>query len=742
MHAKVRDHKKQLVWRPGAVCLLMVFFCLAFLIPVTGSLCAQSASGGAADTMGGAADMTAGAADTSDQSDILSGVTSYQGRPLIRGWSGYLSGSSSSDVAEVFFYSDGYFLKPATVYDEHLASMSLCLAGSAMASNDGGRINYKNKSKNIRALLDRIGCTDICVNTDFTVKPGEDTIGVCIARKTIRTDEGDYTLIPIGIRGAGYENEWLGNMKVGDTGDANGFRSATDRAKQAVDEYIKNYDIDTDRVKFWIAGFSRAGAVADMLTAALTDDYDPSGANVYGYSFATPQGAYEKERSYPNSHCSVSSSDVVPKVVPSYMGFSHYGDETVLRDEGKGFQAYRMSVDTFNAIFVEVPQNIYYTPIDTRFSSQDEFTDELIEALRATVAPDRQTFTQKPIEGGPTLEEILSRLLKFLMTSDAEHVSEVKNSFTNLGDIVGFKGLTRFSTVLDAIHTGLGGMEAEERDEIYTILWGWFKPGLESSLTGDEYTELAGMWKSLCYVLIELAHYDYYRSGAEGFALIGTLIKNISSIGEAHGPEKYLELIKKNDSFYNTVTGKAVMVTDEQVRLGDALYVDALIKKDGKDIALIEAGRTVMSEDESVYARYKEDEGSDLKEISGTTLFTRSGLDTERSIVIPEKGEYEIRLSAGQREGMEFLKWIDETGVEVSSQPVYSLIIREGEGKRGFIKPVYRTASATLPTPNAGTKAKEGGQSTPVWPWVMGGVVLLLGAGGGVVLSRKKANRK
>ena len=679
-------------------------------------------------------------------SEALGSLRSYKDRPVITGYFSFRGASSIKDQRERFFYSDGYFSDPATVYDEHLATMSMCLAGSAMSSYDGAAIDYPTKSCNVRELLDRIGCTDVCVNADFMVKPGEDTIGVCLGRKKIEVNGEEFTLIPIGIRGAGYEKEWIGNMKVGSEGDALGFRKACDRAKETVDAYLKKYNIDSTKTKFWIAGFSRAGAVTDLLTAALTDAYDPTGANVYGYSFATPQGAYNKSRSYPNSHCTINSSDAVPMVVPSYMGFSHYGDDVLIEDRSEEFKSYRMGVDyAVDVGGFKVPQDIHFSETD-KYPTQRAYLEELMNAIQGAVAPDRQAFSTQKVEGGDTVEQILAKLMKFLMTSESEHVAEVADAVSGFKDRLGFDGLLKLSEMVDAVKEGINTLDKEKRDEIYAATWIWFKPGFESSLSKEEFENLGKMWESMVYVVFEIAHYDYVHSGREGFALIGTMMKNLALIGDAHNPEKYLTMVKQRDNFYMNEVGNPVARTDEVFRIGESGDVNAVVYSEGKPVAVINAGRTGAAHDGSVCTLRLSDKGSELKETGDGILYTNPASDNERAITMAPDRDYKVVLIAGDRgEDVEFQKWTDESGKELSQSETFEISVDHGKASYTLIKPVYRTVpkpTPVPPTPVPENQPNQNPRGIPGWIWIVAGGVLAGGGAGGALYARKRIRKK
>ncbi len=734
--------------------------------------------------------------------DPTESIPSYNGHPIITGYFSYLGGDGGSDVRDRFFYSDGYFEQSAVVYDEQLATMSLCFAGASMATSEGGTVDYKNKSANARELLDHIGCTDIAVNADYTVKPGEDTIGVVLGRKQITAGGSDYTLIPIGIRGAGYEKEWIGNMKVGDSGDAQGFDTAAKRAKKIVDAYIRDNNIDTDHIKFWVAGFSRAGAVTDLLTHMLTDEYDHSGSNVYGYSFATPQGAYEKGRSYPNSHCTVNRVDTVPLVAPSYMGFTHYGDDTVIDDKtgiNPPFQAYRIVVSyTMDNFLLTVPDGIEFVPVQSDMKDTSDVVNKLLEALQNTVAPDRNAFSNYKIEGEASLETIFSWFLRFVMSSDPEQIEAFANSVAGFQDRLGAKGLFKLSDIVDAIREGISGMSIEDRNEIYGTLWGWFGESIKTVLTAEQYQELASMWKAFIRTVIEVAHYDYVNSGSQGFTLIGSLIKNAGAIGKAHSPETYFKLLKNKDKNYRDISDR-ISGVQETIKLVDYGYVNAVIYKKNSPVAVIEKGRAVASKDPSVYTVGQRLGGSELiagegeKEIyyevttkpydvSGEpggaddeTTESAAGTNTEstdstnagsavgtttttsdrdyltRTLVVNPRADYDIELTAGAAPaGLEFYGWTDETGAIVTSEKTIELKVNFGKAYHNQIRPVYREPvpeeSAEPEEESSEESENESGQpesqgSGAVW-WILGGAATACAAGGGGFFLWKRKKQK
>ena len=276
----------------------------------------------------------------------------YNGSALLKGTFSYASVVNSiDDLDSVFYYSDGFFAKDPTEYDSHLATMSMNLAMSAFATNAGNDTgDYSNKFAHVKQLLCDIGCDDskTYISTTYTQKPGTDTIGVAIAQKEIKVNDTEYTLVPIAVRGAGYESEWASNVTVGDgtdpaSGEEAGFASAAEQVFSQVESYIKD-DPDllakakAGKVKFWVVGYSRAGATANLTSKRLIDGLQLSDGTesvvktnqVYGYDFEAPQGGVASAEAggsatYNCIHNLINKSDLVPLVAMSQMGFKRYG---------------------------------------------------------------------------------------------------------------------------------------------------------------------------------------------------------------------------------------------------------------------------------------------------------------------------------------------------------------------------------------------------------------------------------
>lgn len=303
----------------------------------------------------------------SDSYRLTSGAYKNSTMPLYRGYFEFdLMSSSEFYGTSVYYYSDGYFFEDPTVYNTHLATMSISMAVSAFGrqTTDVGDNEYANHFANVKQLFSDIGCADVnfFANEDYQQKPayyGEkdrlSTIGVAISQKEISMNGETYTLVPIAIRGGGYEVEWSSNVTIGSSNEAAGFADAADQAYKHVQNYIRDYGLTEKvlegKVKFWVVGYSRAGATANLTAKRLIDYYTYVGNQVFGYTFEAPMGGVESAKvgmpytgngTYPTIHNTINELDFVTLVAPSEMGFIRYGvDHLVGTDYNNG-----ITVDT------------------------------------------------------------------------------------------------------------------------------------------------------------------------------------------------------------------------------------------------------------------------------------------------------------------------------------------------------------------------------------------------------------
>ena len=257
------------------------------------------------------------------------------------------SSIDNKDHSASYRYSDNYFSNSAHSYNHDLATMSLGLAMSAFASAE---TNYENQSKNVKNLLSDIGFYDesISINDWYSQKPTDKSLGVVSAYKNVTLEDGsDCSLIAVAIRGSGYESEWASNVTIGTGQQHEGFDAGKNIALQHLKEYIDelmsaSYDagdpaaFNSNNVKIWITGYSRAAAVANLTAAELCENgiegLSINPEDIYAYCFETPAGTKavtnDNYGKYLNIFNIVNTNDPVIRVAPANKpgwGYTRYG---------------------------------------------------------------------------------------------------------------------------------------------------------------------------------------------------------------------------------------------------------------------------------------------------------------------------------------------------------------------------------------------------------------------------------
>ena len=312
----------------------------------------------------------------------------------------YIDTNGTANIPGTCYFTDQYFKYSSFHNNNSLRTMSLALAMSAFNSYRASD-DYTNRCENFYKLMDKLGFSNMHHNKAYDIKPTVDTIGVAIASKKVQYEEGDYTLLAVGVRGAGYEAEWGSNVLLGPSGQAEGFSKAKDQVIKEIKDYIKKHNI-TKNVKVWIAGFSRAGAVSNLTGEEITKN--PSAFNtvpedVYCYTFEAPQGAeLGKQLKTKNIHNTLIPYDLVPFVAPTQFGFTRAGvDDFILPDTtSPDFKSMRPTIE-LNLMDVnpELSMNIldefsaynYDSNWDWNKISQRRYIERFMEWMTKSIDP-------------------------------------------------------------------------------------------------------------------------------------------------------------------------------------------------------------------------------------------------------------------------------------------------------------------------------------------------------------------
>ena len=157
---------------------------------------------------------------------------------------------------------------------------------------------------------------------------------------------GEIDLISISIRGFNYGNEWEDNFYVGTSGEHNGFAACANAVFADLNDFLVVAGNNKAKTKVLISGYSRGGAVANLLAKRIIDSESVTAKeNVYAYTFEAPMGANERG-SYNNIFNVVNSADIITSFAPTEYGFTRYGTDVDIYSSSLDEQLAEFDSDT------------------------------------------------------------------------------------------------------------------------------------------------------------------------------------------------------------------------------------------------------------------------------------------------------------------------------------------------------------------------------------------------------------
>ena len=339
------------------------------------------------------------------------------------------------DYNGTIYYTDDYF-KPSADRsrpDVSLASASIHLAVASFNAMDSAE--YTDKDRNVRNLLTMLGYSDYDCSESFHQKPSDDSIAIAAAAK--KPAGADYTLMAVAVRGGGYEAEWSGNFSLGKVGNHTDFQQCADYCMTFLRQYVQDHHI-TGRVKLWLTGYSRGGAVGNIMAGeidrgnalpGLTVSYE----DLYAYFFEPPQGVEvsndPRNARYNNIWNFLNYNDVVPLVAMSELGFSRYGRDYYYPDATMANYAAQREAMLHFYDAQESKEFREYTVDDFQMKKFDPANGFIVDDTESTM-------TQGDFE-----RKLVSKMVTDTIKTRDNYVNEYQNGFRAVMHVVFGKSL-------------------------------------------------------------------------------------------------------------------------------------------------------------------------------------------------------------------------------------------------------------------------------------------------------------
>lgn len=395
---------------------------------------------------------------------------------IITGKLAFATGSAWSGTEDYTYkYSDSFFNYDSSKYHHDLALMSMCLEASACVPDGAWKKDASGKMvrsgddysgkypANAETLLNNIGF-ETWKPYGYNVQPGYDTVACTIASKNISDTD---TVIAVAVRGAGYEAEWGGNFNMGKSSvNHEGFNKAKKGVLEYIEEFVNEYgNTFGENVKFWIVGYSRGAATANLVAAefnkGVPSTYEKTKAlsvtkdNIYCYTFETPQNTTDKNANssaYNNIFSIVNPIDPVPKVAPSSEGFNfrRYGvtyylpaAETVSNYNGKNGIKSQMSSVHRDIYGVDYKEDFVFSEIkisllgdvsikENKSIGQMTFMNNLIDIVATETLEDRENYYYN-YQGA--IQDLMAMFMGGYKTPDADAlIDEIVKVFKDYWD--------------------------------------------------------------------------------------------------------------------------------------------------------------------------------------------------------------------------------------------------------------------------------------------------------------------
>lgn len=239
-------------------------------------------------------------------------------------------------------WKDSWFDNSSGTYMHDLATAAMALSGASYVESNGKPAC--DEIQNALARFDFNFIESFNYGVDRT-ESNNDLVSYNFAAKPVEDNGSTYTLVAVVVKGTSGDEEWYSNFNIGLGNQHKGFQICAEDVMSNLEQYIEDLGLNSSNAKFLVTGHSRGAAVANLVAKEITDSSFAEARNVYGYTFATPAVAVDKNGSkynYNNIFNIVNGEDFVTRVPLAYWNYIRYGIDFLLPSRsyyGVGYDA-------------------------------------------------------------------------------------------------------------------------------------------------------------------------------------------------------------------------------------------------------------------------------------------------------------------------------------------------------------------------------------------------------------------
>ena len=349
----------------------------------------------------------------------------------------YSTFKQGEPLTDGFYYTDDWFFGDPAERNDSLALLSMQLTASSIDGEDGAGIRF----------LKDLGFDE----TGFYNSGAEDPDGCNYTwgKKEISSGKETCTLIAVVLQSYALDRPtkkaaWKQNFRInGDTPSDEHYAF-----QAAVDKHIDSVAglSGSGKVKYWIMGQSRGGALAGILAAKLPEKLSAAGSDIYAYTFEAPavingDAMAGKEGSFPYIHNYLCSDDIVTMIPP--WGMVRYGTDYILNtpevDKNMPAELKKLSPAAAELLDNDSPPDI------------ETMAKDLLNTLTAALpsredysTPHTDTFTDEDgneVTITRSYQDLFTRLMDFIFSDSlreidtsglSEHLSELAPAIKDL----------------------------------------------------------------------------------------------------------------------------------------------------------------------------------------------------------------------------------------------------------------------------------------------------------------------